>query len=74
MEDDALFNKDIRLLLKFNELIMGIKRLKDLKEMIINSIYIYLKDANYIKAFKEIIKKYLALWNNKGLINVLINK
>ena len=53
---------------------MGIKRLEDLKEMIIDGIYIYLEDTNYIKVFKEIIKKYLALWNNKRLINVPINK
>ena len=40
---------------------MGIKRLEDLKETIINSIYIYLEDANYIKAFEKIIKKHPAL-------------
>ena len=45
---------------------MGIKRLEDLKETIIDGIYIYLEDANYVKAFKEIIKKYPVLWNNEG--------
>ena len=59
-EDNTLFNTDIQLLLKFNKLIIGIKRLKDLKEMIINSIYIYLKDINYLKVFKEVIKRHLA--------------
>ena len=40
---------------------MGIKRLENLKETIINSIYIYLENTNYVKAFKEIIKKHLVL-------------
>ena len=53
---------------------MGIKRPENLKETIIDSIYIYLEDANHVKAFEEIIKKHLALWNNKGLIDIPINK
>ena len=40
---------------------MGIKKLENLKEMIMDSIYIYLKDVNYLQAFKEVIKRYPAL-------------